>query len=112
MLGIVRLRPAAGGQEKLREILAHALDPRQLDGIISMHLIESDPVLSKPLTNNASASDPGAGDWFVLIDATDVNAIPAAIAARLGDSVAFKSAVISTGVYRLMWDIAKSDLPV
>jgi hypothetical protein len=111
VLGIVRLRPAAGGQEKLREILRDALDPHQLDGIISMHLIESDPVLSKPLTNDASASDPGAGDWFVLIDATDVDAIPAAIAARLGDSTAFISAFISSGIYRLMWDIAKSDLP-
>jgi hypothetical protein len=111
VLGIVRLRAAAGGQEKLRETLREALDPRQLDGIISMHLIESDPVLSKPLTNDASASDPGAGDWFVLIDATDVNAIPAAIAARLGDSTTFRSAFISSGIYQLMWDIAKSDLP-
>ena len=111
VLGIVRLRPAAGGQEKLRETLRDALDPRQRDGIISMHLIESDPVLSKPLTNDASASDPGAGDWFVLIDATDVDAIPAAIAARLGGSTAFISAFISSGIYRLMWDIAKSDLP-
>jgi hypothetical protein len=111
VLGIVRLRAAAGCQEKLRETLREALDPRQLDGIISMHLIESDPVLSKPLTNDASASDPGAGDWFVLIDATGVNAIPAAIAARLGDSTTFRSAFISSGIYQLMWDIAKSDLP-
>ena len=108
-LGIIRLRPTAGGEEKLRAMLRDALDPGTLDGIISMHLIESDPVLSKPLTDKPSASDPGAGDWFVLIDATDVEAIPAAIATRLG---AFKSAFISSGVYRLMWDIAKSDLPV
>jgi hypothetical protein len=111
VLGIVRLRPAPGGQEKLREKLRDALDPKGLDGIISMHLIESDPVLSKPLTDNASASDPGAGDWFVLIDGTNVNAIAAAVAARLGDGTAFKSAFISSGVYQLMWDIAKSDLP-
>jgi hypothetical protein len=107
-LGIIRLRPPAGGEEKLRATLRDALDPGPLDGIISMHLIENDPHLSKPLTDNPAASDPGAGDWFVLIDATDVNAIPAAIPARLG---ALKSAVISTGVYRLMWDLAKSDLP-
>jgi hypothetical protein len=107
-LGIIRLRPSAGGDEKLRAELREALDPGPLDGIISMHLMESDPVLSKPLTDNPAASDPGAGDWFVLIDATDVDTIPAAIAARLGE---FKSAVISTGIYRLMWDLAKSDLP-
>jgi hypothetical protein len=110
-LGIIRLRPPAGGEEKLRAALRDALDPGPLDGIISMHLIENDPVLSKPLTDNPSTSDPGAGDWFVLIDATDVNAIPVVIAARLESITAFKSAVISTGTYRLLWDLAKSDLP-
>ena len=110
-LGIIRFRPTAGDETKLRAELRDALDPGPLDGIISMHLIESDPVLSKPLTEKAAVVDPGAGDWFVLIDATDVNAIPAAIAARLAHSTAFTSAVISTGVFRLMWDLAKSDLP-
>jgi hypothetical protein len=110
VLGIIRLRPSAGGEENLRAALEDVLDPGLLDGIISMHLIESDPVLSKPLTDNPSSSDPGAGDWFVLIDATNVNAIPA-VTARLEETAAFKSAVISTGIYRLMWDLAKSDLP-
>jgi hypothetical protein len=111
VLGIVRLRPIVGSEGKLRASLQHALDPKGLDGIISMHLIESDPVLSKPLTDKASASDPGAGDWFVLIDATNVNAASTAIATRLADGTALKSAVISSGIYRLMWDLAKSDLP-
>jgi hypothetical protein len=111
MLGIVRLRPAAGNEDGLRTALRERLDPKGLDGVISMHLIESDPVLSKPLTDKASASDPGAGDWFVLIDATNVNAASTAIAARLADGTVLKSAVISSGIYRLMWDLAKNDLP-
>ena len=74
-LGIIRLRPAAGSHERLRATLRERLDPDELDGIISMHLIESDPALSKPLTDDPPVSDPGAGDWFVLIDATNVNAI-------------------------------------
>ena len=111
VLGIVRLRPAAGNEDSLRTALRERLDPKGLDGIISMHLIESDPVLSKPLTDQASASDPGAGDWFVLIDATNVNAASTAIAARLADGTVLKSAVISSGIYRLMWDLAKNDLP-
>jgi hypothetical protein len=110
-LGIVRLRPTAAGEESLRAALRHALDPQSLDGIISMHLIESDPVLSKPLTDQPWASNPGAGDWFALIDATDVSAALAATAARLVDDARFKSAVISTGIYRLMWDLAKSEIP-
>jgi hypothetical protein len=108
-LGIIRLRPPAGGEVKLRAALHEQLDPASLDGIISMHLIESDPALSKPITDNPAAADPGAGDWFVLIDATDVGAVPPA-AARLIDNTAFKPLLITSGVYRLMWDIAKSDI--
>ena len=108
-LGIVRLRPASGGDDKLRAALREQLDPAKLDGIISMHLIESDPALSKPITDDPSAPNPGAGDWFVLIDATDVGAVPPG-AARFTDNAAFKPLLISSGVYRLMWDVAKSDL--
>jgi hypothetical protein len=109
-LGIIRLRPTPGGEDKLRTAVRDQLDPAKLDGIISMHLIENDPVLSKPLTDDPSAPNPGAGDWFILIDATDVSAVPSA-SARFTDNTAFKPLVVSSGVYRLMWDIAKSDLP-
>ncbi len=109
-LGIARLRPLAGGQDKLRSALQNALDPGPRDGIISMHLIESDPVLSRPITDDPPVPDPGAADWFVLIDGTDVNAVSAVLAVHIANNAAFKSAVISTGVYNLMWDLAKSDL--
>jgi hypothetical protein len=109
-LGIVRLRPVAGSEDSLRAVLRETLDPKLLDGIISMHLIENDPALSKPLTDKPSASNPGAGDWFVLIDATGVNMASVA-ALLLADDTRFKSAVISAGTYRLMWDLAKSDIP-
>jgi hypothetical protein len=110
-LGIVRLRPPAGEEDRLRAELREALDPERLDGVISMHLIESDRALSGPTSEIPSAASAGAGDWFVLIDATDVNAASTAIAEHLADGAAFKSAVISTGTYHLMWDIAKSDIP-
>jgi hypothetical protein len=77
-----------------------------------MHLIESDPALSRPISDDPPVSDPGSGDWFVLIDATDVKAVSAALAARLGNNTALKPAVISTGVYNLMWDLAKTDIPL
>lgn len=102
-LGIIRLRPD-GGENKLRAALREQFDPAKHDGIISMHLLENDPALSKPLTDNPSTA--GAGDWFVLIDATDVNAIPAAMTGF----AAFKSQKVSSGVYKLMFDLAKSDL--
>ncbi len=109
-LGIVRLRPRAGDKDKLRTALRDRLDPERLDGIISMHLIESDPALSRPITDDPPVSDPGSGDWFVLIDATDMRAVSAAITDRLGDVPAPMAETISTGVYTLMWDLAKSDL--
>ena len=109
-LGIIRLRPSAGGEDRLRATLRERLDPEQLDGIISMHLIESDPALSKPITNDPSAPNPGAGDWFVLIDGTHINAISAAIEARFAGS-AFEGGIkVSTGSYNLMWDLVKNDL--
>ena len=108
-LGIVRLRPA-GGEDKLRTVLHALLDPADLDGVISMHLIESDGALSKPLTEDAAASSPGAADWFVLIDATGVDAVPKA-ASRIVDNAAIKPLVVTNGVYRLLFDLGKSDLP-
>jgi len=108
-LGIIRLRPT-GGADKLRDALRDQLDAAKLDGIISMHLIESDPALSRPITDDPSASDPGAADWFLRIDGTNVNVIPAC-ATRFTDNVALKPYVISSGIYHLMWDLAKSDLP-
>jgi hypothetical protein len=109
-LGIVRLRPAAGSEDKLRAALRDQLDPAKHDGIISMHLLESDPALSKPIGDNPSTSNPGAGDWFVLIDGTDVNAVSPAIAGRfVGPTEG--GALISAGTYTLMWDLAKSDIP-
>ena len=107
-LGIIRLRPS-DGKDKLRAALREQLDPAELDGIISMHLIENDPALSKPITDDPSAPNPGAGDWFVLIDATDVGAVPAAML-RLSGNAAWKPLTISSGVYRLMWDVSKSDI--
>lgn len=103
VLGIIRLRPA-GDKDKLRAALREQLDPRKHDGIISMHLLENDPALSKPLTDDPSTA--GAGDWFVLIDATDVTAVTAALAGF----TAFNSQTVSSGVYKLMFDLAKSDL--
>jgi hypothetical protein len=105
-LGVVRLRPQAGSKDALRARIRELLDPGTLPGIISMHLIESDPQLSKSLTE-PDKPNPGAGDWYVLIDGTDLSAIRALIDKRFKNPDAD---VVSTGSYRLMWDLAKNDL--
>ena len=109
VLGIVRLRPGAGSEDALRERLRAKLDPEALDGIISMHLLESDAKLSGPTAEIPSASA-GAGDWFVLIDGTNVNAISTLLAARFTGTAA-PAKQITSGVYDLMWDLANSDIP-
>ena len=111
-LGIIRIRPATGISEALRTELIDRLDPGTSDGIISMHLIEGDPVLSRPMSDDASIPTPGAGDWYVLIDGAHVDAISAVLARQFREASALNSAaVISTGIYRLMWDLSKSEIP-
>jgi hypothetical protein len=105
-LGVVAVRPGAEGTEALRTNLREMLDPGTLAGIISMHLVESDAELSKNLTE-PDKPNPGAGDWYVLIDGTDLPAIRTLIDSR------FKASdlpVVLTATYRLMWDLAKSEL--
>ena len=110
-LGLVRIRPPGSGAEVLRKSIVALLDPGTLDGIISMHLMESDPRLSKPLTDDPAAPNPAARDWYVLIDGTDVAAIAGVMHGRFDAAVASSGAtLISAGTYRLMWDLAKSDL--
>jgi hypothetical protein len=111
VLGIARLRPQSGHEDALRTALDGRLDPGTYDGIISMHLIESDARLSGPTAEIPSASA-GAGDWYVLIDGTDASAISTVLAARFtGTAATLPAALISSGIYDLMWDLAKRDIP-
>jgi hypothetical protein len=105
-LCVVRLRPAAGSADALRAKVRGLMDPGMLLGIISMHLIESDPQLSKSLTE-PDKPNPGAGDWFLLIEGTELPAVRALADARFNNTGA---TVVSSGTYRLMWDLGKSDL--
>jgi hypothetical protein len=110
-LGIVRLRPEAGHEQALRTALTAKLDPGTLDDIISMHLLESDAKLSGP-TGEIPAAGSGASDWFVLIDGTNVGAISEVMAARfVGTAAPAHAALVSSGIYELLWDVAKSDIP-
>jgi len=111
VLGIVRLRPNAGKEDTLRTELKSRLDPADLDGIISMHLIEGDAKLSGPTTEIPSAGS-SAADWFVLVDGTSISAITTALAGRFTGTAAAEGAqLISSGIYDLLWDLAKSDIP-
>ena len=110
-LGLVRLRPPSETPNRLRDALRDKLDPATLDGIISMHLIESEPTLSGATADIPAAAGSGASDWFILIDGVNVNAISSVMAARFtGPAVSPSAAPISVGTYGLMWDLAKGEI--
>src|ERR1700761_3869578 len=94
-LGIVRFRPEAGHEDALRRDLKAKLDPGDHEGIISMHLLESDPKLSGPTAEIPSAGSTAA-DWFVLIDGTQVSAITSMQAARFTGTSAPSGAQVVT----------------
>jgi hypothetical protein len=108
-LGILRLRPQAGHENKLRAALKDRLDPKAHEGIISMHLIESDARLSGPTSEIPAAA--GAADWFVLLDGTRASAIAPTLAALSSASAQASAQQISLGTYELMWDLVKGDIP-
>ena len=105
-LCVVRLRPIPNQAAALRQELSHRMAPGQLPNIISLHLIESDPNLSKSLTDPDSAN-PGAADWFVLIEGTNPEAVRQLARERF---TAETFPVVSVGTYQLLWDLAKADL--
>ncbi|QUS38877.1 hypothetical protein RPMA_08585 [Tardiphaga alba] len=110
-LGLVRIQPPDGNVDGLREALRAELDPGMIHDIIAMHLMESDPRLSKPLTDDPDALNPAARDWYVLIDGTDADAVSTVMSTRFDAAIADAGAtLISSGTYRLMWDLAKADL--
>ena len=110
-LGLVRLRPAADNAGAWRDALQEKLAPEKLDGIISMHLLESEPELSGATPEIPAIRNQGARDWFVLIDGTQVSAVSTAIAERFtGPAAAPFPPPVSVGTYCLMWDLAKSHI--
>lgn len=110
-LGVVRLRPTPDNAASWRDALQDRLTPDEQDGIVSMHLLESEPELSGATAELPAARNEGARDWFVLIDGTHVGAVSAVIAERFtGPAAAPFPLPISVGTYCLMWDLAKSDI--
>lgn len=110
-LALLRLRPGTSDVAALRaETVANFDAAVDLDGILSIHLIESDPGLSVPLTADPDAAA-GAGDWYILIDATSTDAIRPAIGALALDRLGEQGLrPVSTSTYRLLWDLSKAEL--
>ncbi|MBV9532111.1 MAG: hypothetical protein JO283_13850 [Bradyrhizobium sp.] len=110
VLGILRLRPQDGSEDALRAMLQKKLVSEDLDGIISTHLIESDPRLSGP-TQELAVESRSTGDWFVLIDGVNLSAVSSVLAERFSHvATPMPATQVSSGIYDLMWDLAKGDI--
>src|SRR5260370_32250222 len=66
-LAFSRIRPSGADKTELRNAVTAERDT-VLDRVISAHLLESDPELSKPA--DAAAPDIGSGDWDVSLVGT------------------------------------------
>ena len=106
VMTVLRLRPDLVRATEVREQLAKQMDPAMVPGLISAHLIESNPDLSKSLTE-PDKPNPGASDWFVLVEGTQITAVDAFTNERLRDTGV---EVVSIGSYQLLWDLAKAEL--
>jgi len=107
-LAFSRIRPSGGDKSELRKAITTQLDAA-LDQVISAHLLQSDPELSKPA--GASAPDAGSADWYVVVEGTDEKSVRQLAEQRFGQKARLPGAeVISFGTYRLLWDLAKAEL--
>jgi hypothetical protein len=108
-LALSRIRPPGDGRDALRNSILAEFDPViGIDGIISAHLFEADPALSNPKGDAAARAV--AGDWYVAVEGTDVDAVRSAAEPRFGAARVAPGELVSFATYRLLWDLAKAEL--
>jgi hypothetical protein len=100
-----RIRRSGADKGDLRKRITTELGA-VLDQIISGHLLESDPELSRPA--DAAAPDIGSSDWYVVVEATDEQNVRQLAEQRFTKLQGAE--LISFGTYRLLWDLAKAEL--
>lgn len=104
------IRPGQENRDTLRSALSDTLAALVSENdIISTHLLESDPELSKPLT--VDTPPPNAHNWYVVIDATSLDSVTKQGENFLNQLKQIPEAtLVYSGTYRLMWDLAKNEL--
>jgi hypothetical protein len=109
-LAMIRIRPSAARTDALRGAIQDRLAALvDLNGIISGHLLESDPELSKPL--GADRPPVGSGDWYVFLDGTDVATVQTVGQQQFAFvSEGSHGTLVSIATYRTIWDLSKADL--
>lgn len=114
-LGLIDLDPVHGREALLRGWIADRFAPLvQTDGLLSAHLLESDPTLSVPPPGLADAKtgEMQARAWFVMVEGTDPDVVGKACA-EVFAAKAFNQRGIARrtgfGFYRLHGTYGKRD---
>jgi hypothetical protein len=101
----MRLRPS--GDPAMMPALAGVLEALDQPGMASIHFVEADAGLSRPVT--ADSGYVGSEDCYVLIECTS-EAAAGKIIARLGAPVEKYGELIDARVFRYRMDIGASAL--
>lgn len=104
--------PAIDRQGELRWKLAESVIPKLISrqGIVAVHLLESDPRLSQPVAEYPRDSEALAapGAWFLLTEATDITSLASADADRTLAALEIPTQLL--GAYRMMMEVSRADL--
>lgn len=104
-VALMRLRPS--GDPAMMPALAGVLEVLEQPGTASIHLVEADAGLSRPVT--AGSAYVGSEDCYVLVECTSEAAAGKSIA-RLGASVEKYGELIDARVFRYRMDISAGSL--
>ncbi|RTZ48063.1 hypothetical protein EKL30_03635 [Candidimonas sp. SYP-B2681] len=105
----LHLRPSSvEQQESLREVLVPIMRDAVAAELISAHILEGDPELSRPLMTDAEVAS--VTDWFVILDATQLEVAQQGLQNLLAQAGLQDEIIVSQGLYRLLWDLSKNEL--
>lgn len=113
-IAVVRVRAEAGHEDALRDMVhARLRDIVREAGIVSAFLMESDPVLSKPLPEHkVDPNDDSSRDWLICVEGTNAAELSAAVEAKLADAALASAGgkVLALAMYALMWGVTRAEM--
>ena len=101
----IRLRPVAGAE--MLPMLRNYMDLVGRPGVASIHFVEGDAELSKPVVTDGPYV--GSEDTYVIIECTSI-AVAEGIASRLKAPVVGYGQLVEAGVYRFRMDLTAAAL--
>ena len=106
-LALIRFRPTSAPDVARQAVDAALKACIGVQGALSTALLEADPVLSKPI--GAAEPPPGAGDWYLVVEGLQADAVAAAVDALDRGGIGAHGEVVSSGRYNLISYYSRTD---